>query len=376
MTSKFIGVIRDGIKRFRLIVRQHSPYPELVGLLCAIGTICCSYMLIKWNTIPVYDYYIDAEYYCPDTVKKNLRTLVALFIEPDELLNTYANQSEGKESFVISIEDSTRSILSSAKEKKTFVSNRNEQENNVVSKKLQYYTAGEFDDTISTFLKWEETPDRLFFVHIYSCYEQKNVFIKADTNVLYIYKDTIEYSNYKGNYCLSILNRRIDSIFHSYEYSRSFLSAAHIYSHCSVLKITNNSNPFTSRIEGEMKRMTYRKNRLQTLLMPKDISRAYYRVSFSSWTIPTYNLRVNFKQDVVFESLPGNYQVGVNSVEIPNQKVCISHGYNSVKLYVEFPDGENAQTIRTFFMALVITWLLKEFIRSLFRTFQKYTNKL
>ena len=231
---------------------------------------------------------------------------------------------------------------------------------------------------IQIFLRWKEKPDRLFFVHMYSCAEQENIFVKEDTNAFYFAKDTLITSRSNGKYCVSILNRKIDSIFHTHEWQRSFLSSKHIYSHFSVLKIANNSHPLTNRIEGEMIRKNYRKYKIQTLMMPKDISRAYYRISFVSGTIPTYDLRVKFNQDVVFESLPSDYRVGVNSVEISNIRTSFGHGsyYNNVKIYAEFPDGESAQTVRTFFMALVITWLLKEFIKSLYRTYKKYNDRI
>lgn len=375
MKSKSLGVVVERIKHFLLVVKRHSPYPEIVGLLFAIVSVFCSYLLIKWNTIPVYDYYIDAEYFCPDSIKDNLQTGVALFIEPDELLNSYTNKSEGNESLVVSIEDTTQSFLANAEAKKTNYKHRDKKTEEVVSQKLQYYTGGEFDDTISSILRGKEKPDRLFFVHLYSCWEQENIFVNSDTNVFYFAKDTLAYSQIKDSYCISILDRKIDSIFHKHDSNKRFLSDEHIYSHCCVLKVANNSEPFTNTISLNTKRMTYRKNRLQTLLMPKDISRAYYRISFSSWTIPTYNLRFNFRQDVVFESLPDNYQVNINSLEIPNHGTSIIQDYNSVKIYVEFPDGENTQTIRTFFMALIITGLLKEFVKSIYRSYKKYTKR-
>lgn len=359
-------------------IKKNSPYPELVALLCAAGVIFCSYVLILWNTIPVYDYYIDAEYICPDSVREQLETKISVFVEPNGMLNSYSVNKSEAEKFVISIEDTTSQSNKSDKADKSHIYRSYEAEQNV-SKKLKYYTNGLYDDTIHTLLSQahiiNQDPDRLFFFHLYSCGEHLNLLAKADTNVSYYVHDTLAFTHeWNQNYCISILDRSIDTIYHSRERNTSFLSDNHLYTHLSALKIANNNDPFTNYITVSTQRTTFRKNKIQTLLMPKDISRAYYKVSFLSGTIPTYTLRFNFVQGVVLENMPYNCTYGVNSVEFPNVATSRVHGHRDMKIYAAFPDGENMQTVRTFFIAIIITWLLKEFIKALYKAFVKYAN--
>ena len=139
-----------------------------------------------------------------------------------------------------------------------------------------------------------------------------------------------------------------------------------------MLQISKNTD---SGVSITTERRTYKKIKWFALFMPKDISRAYYKLSFVSETLRSYTLSVEFSQGVVLENMPRDYSFGVNSVEFPNVSTnYFLHGYNDVQLYAAFPDGENVQTVRTFFIAIVITWLLKEFIKSLYKAVIKYFN--
>lgn len=392
-----IGVVPQGIRHIFLVIKRHSPYPELVGLLCAIGTIFCTYVLVKWNTIPVYDYYINAEYFGTDSAKKNLKTTVSLCVGLGGMLNSYSlHESETTENFSISVADTepyetraSENAMTSTNLSNATTTNKIQNSytkidtiaTSLVEQKLLYYTEGIFNDTINSLLNQvpfeSRTPDRLFFVHLYARVEKEQAFIKPQTKMSYFSKDTLMFSFFKDGYCISLINNRnIDTIYHNVEWDTSFLSKEHRYCQFCGLKILNNNNTFTNRFEANLNEEDRYVNKLQVLMKMKDISRAYYKISFMSNTIQTYDLHIHFNQGVVLENMPRLCTFDVNAVEFPNVPTSYMHGEYDMKLYAAFPDGENAQTVRTFFMALVMTWLLKEFIRSLFRTFKKFTNQL
>lgn len=109
---------------------------------------------------------------------------------------------------------------------------------------------------------------------------------------------------------------------------------------------------------------------LGIILSKEDISNAYYQFSFNSEQINHYTINVHSRAGVVVENNPSDELQVLSLHDTQIIKSKYENGkrktnYEDTDLFVKFPENNNIQALRLFFVSILMGWLLEVFFSNI-----------
>ena len=367
---------------------RHYVFFIAVLLLLSGG---CIYLLEKFLTIPIEDNYLQIEGISPTT--DNLSAEITLNIGCESRFNTYDTISYilNDRDFNVTIFQKDRSEdiddveywLRKENEIRTFISNNlGEKYLNIISNSLKetlerYLREDGYNEPIDLNQK---IPLRFPDGRVYDLYTTN--YLKITTLFIVNIIQNIESTHFDYNSVTnkdamySVLN--IDKEMNLCEINgealydvltknnKRQLSKKHTYGKTTRLIAGYNANHFSKAKQDKFEP----ERKVKWILSPYDISRKNYKLTICSQTIEDVSAIVKFTGPVSNFIFPGVETKQYNGyLVIPQLKTVknFSSKSNVYNYYVEFPELENIQYIRLFF----ITALLSLLITAIFKCFIK-----
>ncbi len=394
---KFLQNISDKVKQSMSPLKNSSPHYGLRATMAFFLCVYLIYILKCFLTIPVRDYYVDVYSVSPDSVVAQIDFVIG----NKNIFNTYSQMQ--------TIEyDSCKIEYSILKHVKPLIGNKQNRDITMLSRAMDsIYILSKEDSIYTPLLKTynhylhqdhleRDKSSTYIYTHLYeNLYSSKPIgYLTLKNDSLHILSpinsDIREYLDNRGVVCggggmtpyicslnLSLLADSISynklSRNHEYLSIANFIrlsSYSYIKEQFPLHKVENLSGGLSFLHPKPSYRGIYRVfPQLSLFLLKEDVSQAYYRFSFNATSIDSYVINIHSRGGVKVYNNPSDELRVLNLHDtqiIKHKKVDeeLNETFTDTELLISFPENDNIQYIRLFFVTLIIGWLIHAFLKN------------
>lgn len=371
--------------------KNTMPHYGVRAIFALLASIYFIYLAKCFLTIPIKDYYFDIYSVSPDSVTAE----IDLTIGSKNIFNTYYNSHDLEYD---SIHIQTNCFKYTINKKYKLYPDQKELSHAidsiyVLSKTdsnylclLRTYQRNKHYDNLS-----RDTLSSYVYIHSYLNVETSEPigFVRGDTNVITpINMDSIpkeKFLDKKGVYVGGGFNNTFTSEMNLsiLKDSTSYKKLSPYHGYYNMGNITRYSslseiNIENANLSGDLGFRQSQPNHFAYKLYPKllyillkeDISQAYYRFTVNSRSISSYIINVHSSAGAIINNNPSDELkvLTLHDTRITKDRIIAgqwNEDFNDTDLFVSFPENDNIQYFRLFFVTLIIGWLLLAVLKNI-----------